>query len=194
MTTTKSSASLPSATGRSATTSSRSRIFRMTARRHREFTTATRVRYGLEATATVWQARRRFHAVSGLRSESLPPVHVHPQVKRHPRWFDQRSRPGLIQRLGVRVARTRGQRERAGLPTLRRGLRHGAQSSLSSSVLRPRTADILARRSIRISDDTAVIYWASDQHHIEDEFGETRLRRPGQGRAPLRLDPQGKIV
>jgi CRISPR-associated protein Csd1 len=31
---------------------------------------------------------------------------------------------------------------------------------------------ILGRRSIRISDNTAVVYWASDQHKIEDEFGD----------------------
>jgi len=30
---------------------------------------------------------------------------------------------------------------------------------------------ILGRRSIRISDNTAIVYWASDQHKIEDEFG-----------------------
>ena len=30
---------------------------------------------------------------------------------------------------------------------------------------------ILGRRVVRISDDTGIVYWASDQHKIEDEFG-----------------------
>jgi CRISPR-associated protein Csd1 len=39
---------------------------------------------------------------------------------------------------------------------------------------------ILGRRSIRISDNTAVVYWASDQHQIEDELGELDFDDPAK--------------
>jgi CRISPR-associated protein Csd1 len=42
---------------------------------------------------------------------------------------------------------------------------------------------VLGRRSIRLSEDTAVVYWASSEHRIEDEFGGLDYADEAQARA-----------
>ena len=51
---------------------------------------------------------------------------------------------------------------------------------------------ILGRRSIRFSENTAVVYWASDQHQIEDEFGELDFADPAKAERLFESIHKGK--
>jgi CRISPR-associated protein Csd1 len=42
---------------------------------------------------------------------------------------------------------------------------------------------VLGRRVFRLSDDTAVVYWASEQHQFEDEFHQIDFADPAQAEA-----------
>jgi len=99
------------------------------------------------------------------------PVRVHPQVKRIP--GGSTSGVALVS-FNSSAFESLGLKGNENAPVCQPCAE--AYGTALNRLFHPQYSDpngrILGRRSIRISDDTAVVYWASDQHQMEDEFGE----------------------
>ena len=108
-----------------------------------------------------------------------PPVHVHTQVKRIP--GGSTSGVALVS-FNSSAFESLGLVGNENAPVCQPCAE--AYGTALSRLFHPQYSDpngrILGRRSIRISDNTAVVYWASDQHKIEDEFGGLDFDNPAK--------------